>query len=431
MNSLRKHVIIRLQIGGFFMKKLDLKPFDMDKKPVRESRLLMPLAWVLSYPTIWRKKLKINKVNMTGLKPPYVLLCTHHAFIDFKVTTAATFPTRLNYIVAIDGFLFGEKLLRSVGAICKRKFTNDIKLVKHIKYVLNDLKGVCAIYPEARYSIVGTNAILPESLGKLVKNLGHPVVVLNMHGNYLSQPQWNLKMKHNIPLAADMTQLLTKADLEALPIDVINQKINDAFKYDEYQYQYENQYINKYKYRLEGIESVLYQCPNCHTSHQMLAKENRLTCQACNTTYVQDFYGKMKKTFGDTEFSHIPDWYEYERQNVRKEILSGQYHFEDDVYVEALPNAKGFHVLGDMKLVHNEHGFKLTGTVNDQPFELIKEPLSMYGLHIEYNYKGKGDCIDLSTLDNTYYIYPKTQKQVVTKLHFAVEELYKIKKSSI
>ena len=139
----------------------------------------------------------------------------------------------------------------------------------------------------------------------------------------------------------------------------------------------------------------------------------------------------MKKTFGDTEFTHIPDWYEYERQNVRKEILSGQYHFEDDVYVEALPNAKGFQVLGDMKLVHNEHGFKLTGMIDEQPFELIKEPLSMYGLHIEYNYKGKGDCIDLSTLDNTYYIYPKNKKQVVTKLHFAVEELYKIKKATI
>lgn len=413
------------------MKKPDLTPFDMAKKPVREKRILMPLAWALSYPTVWKRKLTINKINMEGLKPPYILLCTHHAFLDFKVTTAATFPTRLNFIVAIDGFLFGETLLRSVGAICKRKFTNDIKLYKHIKYVLDDLKGVVAIYPEARYSIVGTNAILPDSLGKLVRSLGYPVVVLNMHGNYLSQPQWNLKLKTHHKLTADMTQIVTKEDIESISVNEINQRINQAFVYDEYKYQLDNKIEIKDKNRMQGIDSVLYQCPACKKEHVMTSSLNKITCDACGKTYLQDTYGRLKATTGETKFEHIPDWYEFERQEVRKQIDNGTYYFEDEVYVESLPNAKGFHKLGKMKLIHDLNGFRLTGTVNNEPFELIKEPLSMYGLHIEYNYKGKGDCIDLSTNDNTYYIYPINQKKVVTKLHFAVEELYKIKKQSI
>lgn len=410
------------------MKKLNTTPFDMDKKPVRERRFLMPLAWTLSYPTVWKRKLKINKINMEGLKPPYILLCTHHAFIDFKVTTAATFPTRLNYIVAIDGFLFGESLLRNVGAICKRKFTNDIKLYKHIKYVLEDLKGVVAIYPEARYSIVGTNAILPDSLGKLVKNLGYPVVMLNMHGNYLTQPQWNLKMKTNIPLEADMIQILKKDDLETLSLDEIKKRIDDAFYYDEYEYQFDRQLVIDYKDRMQGIDAVLYQCPSCLKAHHMFAEKDYIKCLSCGKTYIQDHYGKLKATEGETEFSHIPDWYEFLRKQVREELESGTYKFEDDVYVESLPNAKGFHKLGKMHLVHDYNGFKLIGEVDGKPFELIKEPLAMYGLHIEYNYKNKGDCIDLSTLNETYYIYPINQKQVITKLHFAVEELYKMKK---
>ena len=52
---------------------------------------------------------------MENIPTPYLLLCTHHAFIDFKVTTASIYPKRANYIVAIDGFIKREKLLRNVG----------------------------------------------------------------------------------------------------------------------------------------------------------------------------------------------------------------------------------------------------------------------------------------------------------------------------
>jgi hypothetical protein len=144
-----------------------------------------------------------------------------------------------------------------------------------------------------------------------------------------------------------------------------------------------------------------------------------------------DVYGELHANQGITEFSHIPDWYEFERTNVRKEIESGKYYFEDDVKIESLPNAKGYISLGDGKLKHSTSGFILEGNELGQPLHLVKEPLSLYSLHIEYDYFKKGDCIDLSTLNDTYYIYPKNRQNVVTKLHFAVEEIYKIEKMKL
>jgi hypothetical protein len=41
---------------------------------------------------------------------------------------------------------------------------------------------------------------------------------------------------------------------------------------------------------------------------------------------------------------------------------------------------------------------------------------------------GKGDCIDLSTMHDTYYIYPLNKKDVVTKISIVTEEIYKIEK---
>ena len=58
-----------------------------------------------------------------------------------------------NYVVAIDGFIKREWLLRSLGCICKRKFTNDTNLIKNLKRVI-DMGNVAVIYPEARYSLV-------------------------------------------------------------------------------------------------------------------------------------------------------------------------------------------------------------------------------------------------------------------------------------
>lgn len=404
----------------------ELKRFDFDKKPVKEKFFLTPLAYLLSFPTVWSRKLKINKVGMKGLKPPYILLATHHAFIDFKVTTAAIFPRRANYIVAIDGFINREWLLRNVGAICKRKFTSDIKLVRQIKYSLEKLKNIVAIYPEARYSLIGTTAILPESLSKMVKILKHPVVMLNMHGNYLTQPVWNLDMR-KVPLKADMTQIITKAEIETLTVAEINDRINQAFVYDEYQWQFDNQIRIDFKDRAKNLHKPLYQCPSCLKEHIMDSDGDKIWCTSCKKTYVMDVYGRLEATEGVTEFSHIPDWYEFERRQVRKQIEEGKYYFEDEVNIESLPNADGYIPLGKGKIKHDINGFVLDGEEFGHKLELEKPPLSMYGLHIEYNYFGKGDCLDLSTHDDTYYIYPLTKMNVVTKLSLAVEEIYKIK----
>ena len=47
-------------------------------------------------------------------------------------------------------------------------------------------------------------------------------------------------------------------------------------------------------------------------------------------------------------------------------------------------------------------------------------------LHIEYDYcyLKPLDCVDISTENDSFYCYPETAKNVVTKLAFATEELY-------
>lgn len=410
------------------MRQEEFKRFDMKKAPKRQVWFLRILTWLVSFPNVWRHHTKITKIDMKNVKPPYLLLCNHNAFYDFSVVTASIFPSRPNYVVAIDGYIKREWLLRSVGAICKRKFTKDIKLIKHLMKVI-DNGDVAVLFPEARYSLCGTNSPLPDSLGKLAKLLKVDVVTIITKGNHINAPFWNTKDK-GIKTEATMTRLFTKEEVEKLPVEELNNKINEMFEYDDYKWQKENNIEVNDKNRAKGLHKVLYKCPACKTEYKMCSDKTYIWCEECNKKWNMTEYGELEAVNAETEFKHIPDWYEWERSEVRKEIKQGIYNFESKVDVYSLPNADGYIYLGEGILRHNIKGFTLNGEYEGEKYTFENTTESLYACHIEYDYLGKyGDCVDLNTLTDTYYIYPKNCDFSVTKISLATEELYKFVKN--
>ena len=398
--------------------------FDMDMKP--KTPKLRFLSFLIALPEVRSHKPKISKVGMRGIKPPYFLLGNHNAFMDIKMLSYITFPHLLNYVIAIDGFLGRENFLRHIGGICKRKFTTDFKLIKHIEEVIKN-KHVLAMFPEARYSLCGTNAIIPKSLTRLCKHLNVPVVTLMMKGHHINSPFWNLTNRKIKGIEAELKCLITKDELHELSIDEIDERIQNEFIYDEYAWQLKNKIPVTYEGRAVGLHKVLYKCPHCGKEYFMSSNGHTLKCDACGKTWDYSIYGELKANEGETEFSHIPDWYEWERKEVKKEVGNGTYHFESPVHVDLLPKDK-FIPIGKGTLIHNLDGFILRGTFEGEDYEVVLPSNSTYGVHIEYEYLGKfGDCVDLNTIDNTYYVYPECERFSVTKISLATEEIYKLK----
>lgn len=396
--------------------------FDMKKPPRRQC--LRPLMWLICTPSLIAHKHKLTKVRMEGIKPPYLLLCNHNAFMDIKVATMAVFPHRANYVVAIDGFLKREWLLRLIGCICKRKFTRDIRLIRHLKTVV-ERGDIAVIYPEARYSLCGTTAVLPNSIGMLAKHLNVPVVTLICNGHHVNSPFYNLPNHHVKGTTATMTCLFTAKELMSRSVEEVNEAIGQAFLYDDFAWQKENNIRIPYKKRAVGLHKVLYQCPNCKAEYKMTSFGTTLKCQACNKEWEMTELGELQAKSGDTEFSHIPDWYEWERANVREEVEKGTYFFTCKARVDALPNAKGYIDLGDATLTHDMKGFTLAGSYQNEEYRVEISVPELYSVHIEYEYLGKyGDCVDLNTSRDTLYCYPKDCAFSATKIALATEELY-------
>jgi len=284
-----------------------------------------------------------------------------------------------------------------------------------------------SMYPEARYSPCGTTSYLPDSLGKLVKLNKVPVVVVLHHGNHLHSPFWNFRKKRKVPHWTTMTQILTAEQVKSMSPAEINAAIREAMQYDDYAYARENGIHIREPYRAEGLHKVLYQCPHCGTEHRMASQGAELYCTACGKRWLFREDTDLEALEGETEFRHIPDWFEWQREQVRQQIEDGTYRFEDEVDVWSMPRCWRFMKLGRAKLSHDiRNGFTLDGHYRGQDYHIERKPIQSNSLHIEYDYcyLKPEDAVDISTETDNFTCYPVHARNVVTKLAFATEILY-------
>lgn len=392
-----------------------MTPYNMSRKPSKQNPLLLPLIWGGSYLMTRPFHLKIIKKNMADIKPPYLVLSTHQGFSDYYIAPLAMFPHRAIYVSDMEGFAaFGNRLYRGIGCIAKRRYVPDIFVVRNIRYALSQKQSV-VVFPESRHSNAGTTARLPHNMGKLAKIMGVPLVILSINGSYLANPFWDEEHVRKLPIRASLECIFTAEEIQKHSPDEIQARVEECLTYDEYRYQQENGILIAGQKRAEGLHKPLYQCKSCGTKYQMESGGTILRCRGCGAQWELSEDGWLVNA---GEKNHIPAWYEWERDMAQKEIKPMNFQ----VTVEALPNEKGFIPLGRGNLQLDFEKFTLR--IADQNLEFphkIRE-----SVQTEYNYRGKGMCIVLSTRDCSYYIYSEDSRFQPTEIQFIGEYLYSV-----
>jgi len=157
----------------------------------------------------------------------------------------------------------------------------------------------------------------------------------------------------------------------------------------------------------------------------MEGKGVTLTCHHCGRQWEMDTLGRLRGLKGDARFSHIPDWYAWERDEVRSEIESGTYRLDCSVKIAMLVDFKSIYQVGDGRLVHDASGFHLTGC--DGRLDFHRPGNLTYSLYADYYWYELGDIICIGDNDALYYCFP-VGNIPVAKARLATEELYKILK---
>lgn len=397
------------------------------KKPLKPNMILAFVIRVLSFFTLLGVGFKYEKIGMEKLrrKEPALILMNHSSFIDLKIASALLFPRRYNIVMTSDGFVGKNLLMRLIGCIPTQKFVGDSVLVRDILHSVKKNKTSILMYPEASYSFDGTATTLPESLGKLVKKLGIPVVMIKTFGAFSYDPLYNGLQIRKTKISATQEYLLSSDDIKEKSFEEINEIINREFSFDNFKWQQETGVKITEDFRADFLNRVLYKCPHCNSEGKTEGKGITLTCKNCGKVYELTENGFMKAQVGETEFPHIPDWYKWEREKVKEEILSGEYNLDTAVDIYMMIDSKCVYNIGEGRLTHNKDGFHLVG---EGGLDYAQKPKVSYSLYADYYWYEIADVICIGNSKALYYCLPKEKGDIVAKTRLATEELYKLNK---
>ena len=368
-----------------------------------------------------------NGMDRLGKDDSALFLMNHSSFIDLKIAATVLYPRPFNIVCTSDGFVGKKGLMRNLGCIPTKKFILDTTLVRDMRYAIEKLHDSILLYPEASYSFDGTATPLPASMGKLLKMLKVPVVMIKTSGAFLRDPLYNMLQLRKVKVSAEMSYVLSPEEIQAKSVAELNDILSSLFTYDGFREQQEQHIRIDEAFRADGLNRVLYKCPHCQTEGNMEGKGIHLCCKACGKVWELDEYGTLWAETGDVYFDHIPDWFAWERACVRRELEEGRYRLDLPVKISMLVDMNCLYNVGEGRLIHTVEGFHLTGC--DGKLDYRHSPASSYSLYSDYYWYEIGDMICIGDNDALYYCFPKTEADVVAKARLAAEELFKMKQS--
>lgn len=399
-------------------------PRAAKRRPKRPNLLFRTLVRVLSAKDLIPAKFTFDKSDLARAgKGPYLILMNHSCFLDLEIVSRIFYPMPYGIVTTSDGFVGKEWLMHQLGCIPTQKFVSDLSLIRNLNYMIKKKKTSVLMYPEACYSFDGCATPLPRKMGALLKQLGVPVVHVHTNGAFLRTPLYNGLRNRRVKVSATARTLLTVEEIERMSVEELDRVLDGAFSFDHFRWQKENGIEITEADRAVGLERVLYKCPHCGAEGKTEGIGDRLVCHACKKSYLLTPLGEMQAEEGETEYSHIPDWYAWERECVREELLKGSYLLDTEVSIGMQVNNKAIYMVGEGRLIHNTDGFLLTGCDGKLRYE--QKPRFSYGLNADYYWYQIADMIGLGTQDCLYYCFPKTEG-VVAKTRLAAEELFKI-----
>ena len=399
------------------------------RKPMRPVFLIQILIRILSMFDLIPAKFTYEKHGMEkiGKKEPCLILMNHSSFMDLEIASHIFFPKRYGIVTTSDGFIgpLMRWLMPLLGCIPTQKFVTDMSLIRNMQYMLKEKKTSVLMFPEAGYSFDGTATVLPRKMGILLKKLDVPVVTVITQGAYFRQPLYNDLQKRRVKVRADVTCLFTREELKTLSVAELDARLEQQFTFDNFRWQQENNVVIDEPFRADGLNRLLYKCPHCSTEGDMVGKGIHLTCRHCGVQYELTETGYLKADKG--VFNHVPYWYNWQRQEVRKELEAGSYKLDVPVEIAMMVNYDALYMVGEGRLVHTTEGFRLTGC--DGKLDYTQGPLASHCLNADYFWYEIGDMISIGNQDVLYFCFPKGSEDVVAKTRLAVEELYKLKKA--
>ena len=270
-------------------------------------------------------KRKYVRNELKGKKGPIVLLGNHEAALDYTTVIGAT-KEHITFVIS-DSFyntLPIKNIMHKVGVIPKQQFQTTLR---EIAAMHNTVKkdGILMFYPAGLMTENGLPTPVPAATYKFLRKLDSDIYIAKISGSYFCTPKWSSKMRRGRTYL-DVYKLIDKAELKDMSSEQIQSKVEEALFFDAYREQEDNMVKYKGGDNIEGLENVLYICPNCKEEFSLEVKnKNTIFCSKCGFAHTSDAYGFLHNTGSvGEEIRYVSDWSRFVSSQIKADIESGK-----------------------------------------------------------------------------------------------------------
>ena len=289
-----------------------------------------PLFIKIARPTYGRYLLWSNNIQsegmeiLTNIQEPFLILGNHSQVYDAFFVSAAA-KVHIRWVAGAVLFkLFGLKTLIGgwIGGIAKQQGRSDLYTIRAISQALKDGDTV-GLFPEGTRTWDGESIGFDKAIAKLIKILRVPLVIVSLEGIYATKPRWADKKRVGSPKIRVLPPLSKEAIASMSKEEVYSYLVeNLSFSYRKWQE--ENHTPFKGKAQAEGLQRVLYLCPDCMSYSSLQTKKDSISCSKCAMTARLDAYDRFTTLQGTNPFIDVPQWHEWETEQLCKHLQNAK-----------------------------------------------------------------------------------------------------------
>ena len=247
----------------------------------------------------------------------WLILANHQTDFDqFFVSLAFHQPV---YYVAMED-LFSNGFISKViswlvAPIPFMKASTDLKAIMNCIRLAKD-GGTVAMFPEGNRTYSGRTCYINPSVASLAKKMNLPIAIFRIEGGYGIKPRWAVKGRRG-QMQAGVRRVIEPEEYKNLSKTELYDLICQELWVDETQ----DQRLYHSRTLAEGLERVLYVCPDCGFS-SFESEGDIVTCRHCLRSYRYLPNKQLQPLEGESPFRYVADWYDYQEAYIREADLS-------------------------------------------------------------------------------------------------------------
>ena len=372
------------------------------KQSIFLYRIVQLIAWFVAVFAFKRRFLR-NEIKKK--KGPFIIIANHEAALDFVNLIGAT-RTPLSFVIsnAFYSTLPFKGIVSRLGMIPKQQFRTSLRDLSAMRSTIKSGR-VLVIYPAGLMCEDGHSTPIPTATYEFLKWIDTDVYVAKTIGTYFAMPKWAKGIRRGRTYI-DIYKLFDRDVLKDMDIEEIKEKTTEALDFDAYLEQEKLRVRYSKNDNIEGLENVLYACPNCNGEFTTrIKKKKTIYCVQCGFEEKSDKYAFLHNEKGlGKEVRHVSVWSKIIYDNLKESVLLDKIkNLSTVAKIQTVDQKKHKYVdTGSAVITLTKEKLTLNGTVNGEPLDLCLPSSSFPSLPFK-----PGKYFEIQLGDISYRCFPK------------------------